>query len=313
MNSLRFKSKIILAKNEASYGVDPTLTGAANGMLMTGVTWSPMDGDDVSRDLELPYLAAQGKIPVGLRTRLQGKVELVGSGTAGVAPKWGPLLRACGVAETIEEDTSVTYNPITDDQESAAIAFWIGGTKQLMLGCRGTVTPHFTAQAIPYLEFDFTGLYADPAEVARVAPDLSGFIAPDVVTHVKTPTFTVNDVNLKLRELTLAMGNDVQPRLLAGAGADEIIIVDRADAITAHVEAVPVSTLNPFALAKAQTLVPVQLVHGTVAGRIVTLDVPSAQVGRLSGIENQQNIVEWPLDLVPLPTDGDDQWTLTLT
>ena len=88
--TINWKSKIILAKIEANYGVDPTPTGAANAMLMTQVSFSPMEGEDVSRDLEFPYLAAQGKIPVGLRCRLRGRVELVGSGTAGVAPASPP-------------------------------------------------------------------------------------------------------------------------------------------------------------------------------------------------------------------------------
>jgi hypothetical protein len=311
MAPIKWKSKVILAKIEGSYGVDPTPTGGANAMLMTGVTFTPMEGEDVSRDLEFPYLAAQGKIPVGLRCRLRGKVELVGSGAAGTAPAWGPLLRACGVAETIDAGVSVAYTPITDSMESVTLYFWIGSTKQVVKGVRGTATLRFTAQQIPYIEFDLVGLYGDPAEASPATPTLTGFKKPVIVSKANTPTFTVNSVSLVMRELILALGNQVEPRLLQGS--ESIIIPDRSETISARVEAVPVSTFDPFALAKAQTSVALSLVHGTAAGYIATLAAPYCQVGRLTGYENQQNILEWPLPLIPLPSAGNDQWSLTLT
>ena len=53
--------------------------------------------------------------------------------------------------------------------------------------------------------------------------------------------------------------------------------------------------------------------HGTTAGKIVTLTAPTAQMQRVQGLENAQNITEWPLRLVPLASSGNDQWTLVLT
>jgi hypothetical protein len=308
---IRWKSKVILAKAESEYGTDPTPTGLANAMLMTQVEWSPMEGEDVSRDLEFPYLAAQGMIPVGLRTRLRGRVELVGSGAAGLAPGWGPLMRACGCAEAIVADTSVTYNPISASMESATLYFWLGGTRQIVTGARGTATLRFPAQAIPYIEFDLLGLYAKPSEQTPATPTLTGFQQPVIVTNARTPTFTVDDVALVMREFMLNLNNQVEPRLLVGY--DAIVIVDREEQATARVEAVPVSTFDPFDLAELQTPVAVELVHGADAGRIATLSIPTAQVGRLPGVENAQNVVEWALPLIPLAATGNDQWSLELT
>lgn len=307
---LKWRSKIILFKIEASYGVDAVPTGA-NAFLMTNVAFSPMEGEDVSRDLELPYLGAQAMIPVGLRGRLRGRVELAGSGTAGTAPAWGPMLRACAVAETITPATSVVYNPISDGMESGSLYFWMAGTRHVLRGCRGQCTMRFTAQGLPYLEFDMLGLWSEPSEQARPAPVLTGFRPPVVVTHANTPDFTINTVSMVLREAVLALNNQVEPRLLVGS--ESILITDRADAFSARVEAVPVSTFDPYDLANDQTQVAVSLVHGTAAGSIVTLSVPAAQLKRLSGYEEAQKIAEWPLELVPLPVSGNDQWTLTLT
>lgn len=305
-----WKSKVILVKPETVYGTDSTPTGAADAVLMTNVTYSPMEGEDVSRDLEFPYLAAQSKIPVGLRVRLRGRVELQGSGTAGVQPAWGPLFRACGVGATEVADTSVTYSPISASMESVTLYFWVGNTLQVVTGARGTATLRFTAQGLPYMEFDVLGLYSEPTESAPATPTLSGFKKPLVVTNAHTPTFTIDDVSLVMRSLVLAFNSQVTPRLLVGF--EGIVITDRQETITAQVEAVPVSTFNPFAMAGGDP-VELELVHGTQAGSIITLNCPTVEIGRMGDYQQQDNVLEWQLPITPLPDSGNDQWTLQLT
>lgn len=308
---IKWKSKILLGKIEATYATDSTPTGAADAILASNITFQPMEGQDVSRDLELPWLAAQATIPAGLFSRMSFRVEMVPSGTVGTAPAWGPLLRACGVAQTISEDTSVAYNPVTDSHESVTMHFWVGATRYVMKGSRGTCVLRFTAQGIPYLEFSLTGLFSLPSEEARATPTLTAFLKPDLVSSAKTPTFTVDSVSFVMRSFSLDLANDVQTRFLVGS--ESVLIVDRADLATAQVEAVPLSTWDPFDEAVEQSTVAVGIVHGTVAGRIASLAIAGAQVQRLQGFENSQNILEWPLRLVPLPTAGNDQWTLSLT
>lgn len=308
--TIRWRSKIILIKPETTYGVDAVPT-SANGMLMTKVAFQPMNGDDISRDLEVPFLGGQPSVPSGLYGRLQGMIELVPSGTAGTAPAWGPVARALGLAETIVAATSVTYNPISDNMESATIYFWIGGTRHKLLGCRGTGILRWTAQGLPMLEVTIDGLFQPPGEAARVLPDLSGFQAPPVLSKTTVPVFTINAVAMVMRSLSLDLGNQVERRLLIPT--EQIVIPDRTERIAVQVEAVPLTTFNPYALAQEQTEVAVALTQGSVAGNILALAVPGAQVQRLSGFENQQNILEWPLSLTPIPQSGNDQFTITLT
>jgi len=308
---INWKSKIILFEIETVYGTDPAPVGADNAVLAIDGKLSPMEGEDVSRELEMPFLGAQGMIPVGLRAKLSFKVELVGSGTPGTAPKWGPLLRACAVAQTVNAGVSVVYNPVSSGHESGTFHFYIGDTRHVFTGARGTATLRFAAQAIPYLEFEFTGLWAEPSEQARPTPVLTGFAQPVIVTDANTPTFSINSVIMVLREAALNLNNQVEPRLLVNSTS--ILITDRADAFSARVEAMPVSAFNPYALANARTPVEVALVHGTAAGKIATLALPTCQVKRLSGLENAQNTLEWPLELIPLAASGNDQWSLSLS
>lgn len=302
--------KIILAKLETTYGVDATPAGA-DAILATKVKLSPMEGNDVSRELERPYMGAQPTIPVDLHAKITFSVELVGSGAAGTAPGWGPLLRACGVAEVITAGTSVVYNPISKGHESVSIYIGIDGTRYVMIGARGDANFTVSASGIPMIEFTFTGFFTLPIEAANAAPDYSKFQNPTPANSTNTPVFTMTGTPYVMRSFSLKMGNEVKPRFLVGA--ERVLITDHAEAIETTIEAVPLTAFNPFEAARDQSQLPVVLKHGTAAGKIVQFDIPKAQMQRLQGLEEKDGIVEWPLRLVPQMINGNDQWTLTLT
>lgn len=318
--ALAWKSKILLAKLETSYGVDPVLA-AGNGILMTNIQLRPLQGQDVSRDLEYPFMGGQEQIPSGLHVVLTGRIELVPSGTPGVAPAWGPLMRMLACSETIVTDVSVTYRPVSGEHESGHLKFWIGGTGtgngtlHQAGGVRGDGVLRFPAQGIPYLELTLTGLYHAVVEAARVLPTLTGFKRPRVVSKANTPSFAIGGEAFVMRSFALAMRNQVEPRLLVGL--EEVIVVDRADQITLQVEAKPVSSHDPYAAALADedaTLVPIAIVHGTTAGFITTLNAPTCQQQRPEGYQQSQGIAEWALTYNALPSGaGNNQWSLTLT
>ena len=230
---IKWRSKILLTELEAVYGTDPT-PAAGNAILAKNVEIKPMEGDDVSRDIENPYLGGQAEIPTALRSTITFSTELVGSGAAGTAPAWGPLARGCGLAEVIAAATSVTYSPITDNMESVTFHFWIGDTRHVLTGCRGTAQLTANAQGIPEIRWTFTGLWNEPTSSARITPDFSSFKKPKIATSSNTPTFNVNGVSLVLRNFGLNLNCDVQPRLLIGR--EEILIVGRDEEISIQVK-----------------------------------------------------------------------------
>ena len=309
-NRILWDKKIILVELEGSYGTDATPDGA-DAILAVEGSITPMEGNDVSRNLELPWLGADATIPAELHVKVSFKVELQGSGTAGTAPGWGKLMRMCACAEVVSAGVSVAYNPVTDGHESGSLYFYVGSTLHKLLGARGNVKLSVTAQGVPYLEFEFTGLFVKPAEATRPTPALSAFQDPTLATSANTPTFTIDGTSFVLRQMMLDLGNQVENRFLIGS--EGVHITGKQEALTCTVEAQPITSFDPYALAQAQTQVPVVLTHGTVAGKIATLNVPSAQMQRVQGLENTQNVTEWPLRLVPLPVAGNDQFTLTLT
>jgi len=305
-----WRDKTVLAKPEGTYGVDST-PAAGNAILMTNVSLAPMEGEDVNRNLEQPYFGASEDIPVGLYCTLTGDVELVGSGTAGDAPGWSPLIRACNVAETINAGVSVEYDPISAGGESVAIYIPIGPTRHVMLGTRGTFMIKLNAQGIPVLSFTLSGLFTLPTTETPISPDYSAFQEPQVATNANTPTFTIGGTDFVLDTFELNRAGQVSRRLLIGK--EEIVVSNSDETAKAVVEAVGLGTYNPYSIAQDRTKQVIQLVHGTAAGKIVTLDLDRTQQKRVTGFEEKDGVQFWPLDFKVLPTTGNDQWKMTLT
>lgn len=307
---LKWASKTLLAKIETGYASDAAPTASANAILATNVELTPMDGEDVTRSLERAHLGADPTIPINLRSVLSFDVELVGSGTAGTAPAFGPLLRMCALGQTITVGTRVDYNPVTDGHESGSVYLMIDTTRYVLLGARGTAVLTLNANGLPMARFTLTGLFTVPSDQVKVAPDYTAFQTPTVVSKANTPLFTIGGTALVMRNFSFDLGNDVQPRMLVGQEA--IIIVDRDERLSVQVEAVPMATYNPYQIAMNQTLQAVAITHGTVAGKRVKLNLPSAQQARPTGLANEQGIKEWSLQFTPLPSStGNDQFTLT--
>lgn len=311
MSQRYWNKKVLLAKIETTYGTDAAPTGAANAILATQVKLSPMEGQDVARELERPFFGADATIPSDLHMKLSFRVELAPSGTAGTAPAWGPLVRACGCAQTLVAGTSVTFNPITDNAESISLHFHYDGVRHRLRGARGTFKMMVEASAIPYLEFEFWGLFEAATDVANPTPTLTAFQDPVVANAANTPVFTIGGVPLVLRSFTFDAGAKVEPRFLIGSEA--ILITGRQEKIDARIEARLMAVFNPYSRAQSAGRMPIVLQHGATAGRRATLNVPLAQIQRPGGVENQQNIAEWPLSFVPQQNAGNDQWTLVLT
>jgi len=295
---------------ETTYGVDGNPL-AADGLVAKEVSLSPMEGTDIDRDLDQPFFGSSGTIPAELHSKLSFKVEMAPSGSPGVPPEWGPLLRCCGCAETTVANTSVTYNPITRDPEAGTFYFVIGNTRHVIVGARGTVSFEMSVNNIPYMSFEFWGLFRLPSVAVRPAPDLTNWATPQAVSTAFSQMTIDGRSDLATRKFMLNLRSQVEPRFLINL--EEILISDRQEAVELTIEAVDVDIYDPYAAAFNATEVPLVFRHGVGAGRVATFNLPKCQMQRPQGFETPQNITEWPLRLIPKFTAGNDQWTLELT
>ena len=99
------RNSAVLAKIESVYGTDPVPTGGANAMLVSNQSKPKLVNNLVDRALLRSYFGGSEQL-VGTRyLEIAFDVELAGSGTAGTAPAWAPLLRASAFAETLIAST----------------------------------------------------------------------------------------------------------------------------------------------------------------------------------------------------------------
>lgn len=311
MPVMKWRKTAMLFKLESTYGTDPTPSGAANAVKVQNATYSPMEGQDLQMDYLLPYISADPSKPADLHSTLQFEVALVGSGAAGTAPAFGPILRALGLAETIVTDTSVTYNPVSDNHDSATVYFNKDGIRYKGVGGRGTGTLTLNASGLPILQVNMTFLYVQPADATLPTTDYSAWNEPVVVSDANS-AFTINGDPAVMRSFTFNLGNTVEP--IFEVGDEQIAIVDRAETFDLQIRAGALSDFNPYALAEAGTTVPMVFTHEkATAGRIITLTQPRVQLMRPGAPTEAQGLVEWPLTAKPLPGSGNDQFTLAFT
>lgn len=308
-----FKNVALLAKEETTYGTDPTPTGAANAILSKGVTIAPYLGNRVTRDLDRSSFGAQSEINVGPYVTVTFGVEYAASGTAGTAPKWGPLLKSCGFSETVSAGISVTYATVSTSLKSCTLYFYMDGQQHKVVGARGNVSLNMSRGQIPTLNFTFTGKYTRPTAVANPALTLTGWTAPLAVTKANTPTFSLHSYAAYCEALTLDMGNQVVYRNLIGS--ETIELTDRNPRGNVVIEAVAIGTKDYFTAMEAHagvTLGAVNLVHGTTAGNILTLAGSYVQLGNIA-MNNSDGVCTYGMDTVWTASSGNDELTIVAT
>lgn len=306
----RFSSMVVLARRETTYGTDSVPTNTADAMLFQDVDWTPMEAEQVERPMVLPHYGNDPVSLVATRNRLAGGVDLAGGGTpAGTVPRFGALLRACGLTETITAATRVDYTPQTGNEDSCSLYHFVDGTRQQGLGAVGDFTIEMIARQIPRMRFDLQGLYVAPTAVGLPVPTLTGFQAPLPVNQANTPTATLNGQNVVLRSFSYTHGNQIAMRDMPGSR--RLRITGRQPRATITIEAP--DGLAPNFFAPIGTLVPLTIVHGTTAGNIATVTLGQARLLN-PRYSNEDNVLMLSFDLRPEPTAaGNDELLLRFT
>jgi len=309
---LFWRKKLLLSKIESSYGVDSSPAAATDAVLIqaSDVTLTPLEAEELPRDV----VRAGGEKGaflrqlVGKHVVLEFSVEMAGSGTVDTPPAYGTLLRACGLAETINTTTSVQYDPVSESEESVSVYMHIDGVLHKLLGARGNVSLEFAVRQKPRYQFRLVGLFAAVTDVAFPSPTYANQQQPLPVSNENTPTATLHGTSILFSNLNADLGNAVVHDELVGS--EEMIIEDREASGEVTIEAVTVATKDWFGAVTAETLDALQVVHGTVAGNIVQIDAPKVQL--LSPrYDNRAGKAMLTMGLNLTPDSGDDELRIT--
>ena len=293
---------IIAAKIEVSYGTDAAPTGA-DAILALEAQIEQGVGNEKEKKAATGTVGNSEKYMTGLQNKVSFKIQIAGSGTAGSAPKYGCLLRACGFSETIAVGASVTYLPITKNLESITLYYEHDGDVHKLTGARGSVSFHFPKNDEPYMQFNFIGLYSPVTAGVIANPDFSGFRDALEVNFNNTNIFNFFGKDVVLQNLEVNM--DRKPELRDLPNQKSINANDKSPTGSITFDSMKVATFNFFNTSIEGNKGALNLIHGDVAGDIIEFKIPKTQfLGAAYAKDN--NVSSMTGNLWILPDQGDD-------
>ena len=309
------RNQVLLAKIETSYGTDSTPTAASNAMLVSNLTVNPLVAQNVNRDLVRTYMGGSEALVGPAYVECSFTVELQSSGTAGTAPAWDPLLRACGM--TVSTGTTpgrVEYLPVSSSFESVSIYYHDDGLKHVVTGARGSFELSAKVGERPTLAFRLLGIDGGVSTATNPTGTYSTWKVPQVVTDANTAdlvmggTYTTGTITggttYVSGGLELSLGASAQFIPLVGQEAVDITNREATGKVMVDLTAAQEATFSTSV--KANTLSSVGIIHGTAAGSKVLVYTPQAQLinWRKEDV-NGRRLIGYDLRLVP--SSGNDE------
>jgi len=309
--SKKQRNALLTAKIETTYGTDSTPAAATNAILCRNLSVQPLNIEAVDRDTVRPWFGNSPQVVASRYSVAEFEIEYAGSGAAGTAAKWGPILRACGFSETISASTSVTYAPISTAQESITIWYYLDGLLHKITGARGNVSFEMSAKGIPVMKFRMVGLYNAPTDTAMATGvSFTGFTQPVAFNKQNTATFSLHGISAKVESFSMDVGNEVG--YVNRVNSEEVVITDRNVTGSIQFETDTVAAKDWYAAILAGTASTLSIVHGSTAGNICTLS--ASKVQPLSPqYQEKDGIVMFNMPLSIQPSAGNDELSLVIT
>ena len=309
--ALLSRKRLILAKAEATYGTDSTPAGS-DAVLVRNLDITPVQADVVSRDLVRPFMGNSDQLLANTRVECTFEVELAGSGTAGTAPRFGALLKACGLSETVVASTSVTYAPVSSSFSSVTIYYNVDGVLHKVTGARGNVEMTCQIAQIPVLKFTMTGIYNAPTDTAQPSVTYSNQATPLIFKNGNTSAFQFFSYSGAFSQVSLNLANSIVYRELVG-GTKEAVFTDRKPSGTVMLEAPTIAAKDFFSLAAGTSTGNLTFLHGTTAGNRVTFTASQVDIAQ-PAYADDNGVQMLSVPYVALPTTaGNDELSLAFT
>lgn len=303
------RKRLLLAAIEGTYGTSANPTGTDAILVEDDLKITPLESEQLERKIIQPYFGKRKQILIRQRVKIEFSIELSGSGTAGTAPKYGSLIQSCAFAEAVDPDTSVTYTPVSANDETASVtlSFHADGQKHVAIGCRGNMKMTGKVGEIPKLQFEFTGIYASPVDAALPTPTYTDQATPLYFSQQNTGDLSINGfTGACLEEFEFDMGNEVVYRELVGC-TKQVRITDRSGEGKLMIEAPDIDTHDFFTDAATSALGGISFLHGVDPGNTIGITIPNAQFGAPEyGDSDGIMMLEIPYGMVPTSAGNDE-------
>lgn len=285
------KKSVLLVKAETTYDTDSSPSGTIDSIIVQNAEIKE-NSSPIERGVQLNSLGDFASLLGEQWSEISFKVPVIGSGTAGTAPRLGALLKACGLGETVVSNTSVTYAPISANHGSATIYLYKDGRLHTMTGCRGSAKLVYSAGQELMAEFNMMGRYIAPS-VASI-PSTTYETTVRVPPVCKSTTFQYNSKStLVVGTLELDLGMKVvkRPSLNDANAIKGFEIMDRKPKASIDPEG-QFETSYAFRSDWLTTTRALSIVATRAAGNIVTLSIPQFNITKIEYADRDGIVVE---------------------
>lgn len=285
------KKSVLLAKAETTYGTDPTPSGTVDSLLVMDATIKE-NHEVLEREVQWKYLDRLPSVKGESFCEVTFKIDVCGSGSIALAPRIGALLRACGLAATVQSGVSVTYTVSTDSHASATLYLYMDGRLHTITGARGSAKMIFSAGKTCIMEFTMKGLYTAPTSASLPTTTYETTVTLPPVC--KSSLFTFNSKStLVTQTVELDFGAEVvkRPSLNSANAVAGFEIVGFKPVVTIDPEA-QIETSYTFRTDQLTTQRAVAVVATRAAGNIVTLNVPKMNITKIEYADREGILIE---------------------
>lgn len=275
-----------------------TATAGAVGSISLAAAASAVD--DVYRGLTLRITGGAGA----------GQARVIGTytGATKIAVPTEAFTVAPNATSTYSIDAQVVYNPITDAHQSITIYGYIDGLLHKMTGSRGSVSFKAEVGKIPVWSYKFQGLFSPVIDATTPTPVLAAFQRPLLVNSGITSDVRLHGLAANtLKSFDVDLANSLTRRTYVGSRY--VGITGRAPSGNASIEMPDVAARDMIGITQAVSLGAFSMTHGTTAGNIIKIDMPSVQLTGAKYAE-EDNVLMLQTALRPMPVRGNDELTI---
>lgn len=315
------RNTVILAKIETTAGTDAAPAGASDAVLVSEMSITPLDAQNIDRNLVRGYFGASEQLVGPASVKVSFSVELAGSGTAATPPAWGVLLKACAVAEgLLSTPARVEYTPVSTGLKTATIYYYDDGVLHKLLGVMGNCTLSAKQGERPVLKFEFVGLDGGVTATSNANPTYSAWKKPVAMSKANVVDITLGasyatgaltgGTRYSSTGLELNLGNAVTfTPLLDTEGVD---ITDRQSVGNCQFDLDAAAEVAQMANVKANATQSLGFTIGLAAGNKIIVHAPAVQLLSPSKVDlNGRRLVGFDLRFVPSPGGaGNDEWRI---
>lgn len=310
--ALLTQKSVLLAKIESTYGTDPTPTTSADAVSVYDVQLEIQREPNERIPVDVTLSPLTPVMGMG-EAKVSFEVDLKGSGTAGTAPDWLVLAKACGYVNTNVPATSDTLKPDDTPTDSCTIWVYKDGLLYKVVGCRGGMGLVFEAGKIVKLKFEFQGRYAIPTDVA-----LPSAVTLDSTKPVpaQSTSFTLGSYAAVIDKLELGLNNEIvkNESLNATYGVESFEITKRKPSGKCSINAILRATSNAdfWSYMDAGTTKALSIVIGSSAGNIATITAPVCVITSVKPV-SKDGIDMFEIEFDMVRSTGGDEFVIALT